>query len=146
MIVLDTNVVSELLRPTPDEGVLRWIDSQLSDELWLCSPVALELWFGIQRLPEGARQTRLAQAVNAILEEDFENRVLPLDLQAAMACAELLARRERQGRSMALADAQIAAICLTHQATLATRNSKDFEVSNLPLINPWNPGEATKRA
>jgi predicted nucleic acid-binding protein len=138
MIVLDTNVVSELIRPVPDAGVLRWVDSQLADALWLCSPVAQELWFGIQRLPTGARQTRLAQAVTAMLEEDFFDRVLPYDMQAAITCAELLARREQQGRSMALPDAQIAAICLSHQATLATRNTKDFAGADLMLINPWD--------
>ncbi len=138
MIVLDTNVLSELIRPTPDAGVLRWVDSQLADDLWLCSPVAQELWFGIQRLPKGARQTRLAQAVTAMLEEDFLDRVLPYDLQAAICCAELLASREQQGRSMPLTDAHIAAICLSHQATLATRNTKDFAGTGLRLINPWN--------
>ena len=137
MIVLDTNVLSELIRPTPDAGVLRWVDQQLADDLWLCSPVAQELWFGIQRLPTGARQSRLARAVSAMLEEDFLDRVLPYDLQAAITCAELLALREQQGRTMTLPDAQIAAICLSHQATLATRNTKDFTGVDLQVINPW---------
>ena len=139
MIVLDTNVVSELMRPTPDAAVLHWVDSQPSDGLWLCSPVAQELWFGIQRLPTGARQARLSLAVTSMLEEDFLDRVLSFDLHAALACAEVLAVREQLGRPMSLADAQIAAICLTHQATLATRNTKDFEGTGLPLVNPWNP-------
>ena len=137
MIILDTNVVSELMRPAPDAGVLRWVDAQQSDALWLCSPVAQELWFGIQRLPAGERQARLARAVAAMLDEDFLDRVLSYDLKAALACADLLARCERLRRPMALADAQIAAICLTHRATLATRNTKDFEATELPLIDPW---------
>jgi len=137
VIVLDTNVVSELFRPAPDSQVLAWLDAQLADELWLCSTVAQELWFGVQRLPYGARKDRLVLAVEAVLEEDFADRVVPYDLHAAVACAQVLAARERMGRPIALADAQIAAICLSHQATLATRNTKDFADTGVNLINPW---------
>ncbi len=139
MIVLDTNVVSVLMRPTPDASVLAWVDSHPAEELWLCSPVVQELWFGMQRLPQGARKAHLTQPVTAMLDEDFPDRVLHYGLRAAIACAELLASREKWGRPMALADAQIAAICATHQATLATRNTKDFEATGLSLVNPWTP-------
>lgn len=137
MIVLDTNVVSELMRPTPNAAVLTWLDSQAADGLWLNSVVLSELLYGIARMPEGARRAQLAQAVQAMLVEDFAGRVLPFDAEAAAAYADLVATRERQGQPVAMADAQIAAICLAHGATLVTGNTKHFEGLGLTLCNPW---------
>ena len=137
MIVLDTNVVSELMRPTPNADVLAWLDSQAADALWLNSVVLSELLYGIARMPEGARRAQLAQAVQAMLAEDFAGRVLPFDLDAAAVYADLVATRERQGQPVAMADAQIAAICLAHGATLVTGNTKYFEGLGLTLCNPW---------
>lgn len=137
MIVLDTNVVSELMRPTPNADVLAWLDSQAADALWLNSVVLSELLYGIARMPEGARRAQLAQAVQAMLAEDFAGRVLSFDAEAAAAYADLVATRERQGQPVAMADAQIAAICLVHGAALATRNTKHFEGLGLTLRNPW---------
>nr|WP_315226695.1 type II toxin-antitoxin system VapC family toxin [uncultured Limnohabitans sp.] len=137
MIVLDTNVVSELMRPTPNADVLAWLDSQAADALWLNSVVLSELLYGIARMPEGARRAQLAQAVQAMLAEDFAGRVLPFDAEAAAAYADLVATRERQGQPVAMADAQIAAISLVHGASLATPNTKHFEGLGLSLRNPW---------
>ncbi|WP_408598933.1 type II toxin-antitoxin system VapC family toxin [Limnohabitans sp.] len=142
MIVLDTNVVSELMRPAPEPGVLAWLNAQATHELWLNSVVVSELLYGVARLSEGARkrqlaQTVLAQTVSAMLDEDFMGRVLPFDLESAVIYAELVANQERQGHALAMADAQIAAICLAHGAVLATRNVKHFAGLGLSLLNPW---------
>jgi predicted nucleic acid-binding protein len=137
LIVLDTNVVSELMRPVPEPGVLTWLNAQATHELWLNSVVVSELLYGIARLPEGVRKRQLAQTVSAMLDEDFMGRVLPFDLESAVIHAELLATQERQGHALPAAHAQIAAICLAHGAVLATRNVKHFEGLGLTLLNPW---------
>ena len=138
MIVLDTLVLSELMRPAPSPQVLAWLDAQTPDTLWLTSVSVAELLFGIARLPEGARKQAFAQAALGMLEEDFANRVLGFDLEAASILANLAAASERAGRPMGLADGQIAAICLAHHASLATRNGRDFAQLGLQLINPWD--------
>jgi toxin FitB len=142
LIVLDTNVVSEMMRPAPDATVLNWLNAQVADELWLNSVVVSELLFGIARLPGGARKRQLADTFAAMLSEDFVGRILSFDLEAAVIYAELVAVREAKGRPVAMADAQIAAICLAHGAKLATRNTKHFEGLGLVLVNPWefSPG------
>ncbi len=138
MIVLDTNVLSEIMRAKPDPVVLDWLDAQQPDDLWLNSVVAAELLFGVARLPEGARKQQLALAVSAMLEQDFAAQILSFDLSAASVYAVMLAERARIGASMAKADAQIAAICLSRDATLATRNTRHFEGVGLSLMNPWD--------
>ncbi|WP_310609296.1 type II toxin-antitoxin system VapC family toxin [Limnohabitans sp.] len=136
-MVLDTNVVSELMRPEPDVTVLAWLNNQPADTLWLNSVVVSELLYGIARLPDGKRRAQLALAVQAMLAEDFAGCVLPFDLEAAVVYADLVAMRERQRQPIDVADAQIAAICLAHGATLITRNTKHFEGVGLTLMNPW---------
>jgi len=136
-MLLDTNVVSELMRPAPEAAVLSWINRQAADTLWLNSVVVSELLYGIARLPDGKRRAQLAQTVQAMLGEDFSGRVLPFDLDAAVVYADLVAMRERQGLAIDIADAQIAAMCLAHGATLVTRNTKHFDGLGLTLINPW---------
>ena len=138
MIVLDTNVVSELLRALPDARVLRWMDAQPADGLWLCSVVTAELHCGVARLPDGRRKQQLAEALQAVIQDDFDQRVLPFDLEASMVYADIVARQEASGQPMNLADAQIAATCLRHDATLTTRNLRDFGGLGLELINPWD--------
>ena len=140
MIVLDTNVVSELMRPRPATQVLNWLDARMAGDLCLTAVIAAELMFGVARLPDGARKQQLAQAVCAMLEQDFTSRVLPFDLAAASVYAEMVAQREQAGHPIAMADAQIAAICLVHGATLATRNHKHFEGVGLQIVNPWAAG------
>lgn len=136
-MVLDTNVVSELMRPEPDANVLAWLNNQPADTLWLSSVVVSELLYGVARLPDGKRRAQLALAVQAMLAEDFAGCVLPFDLEGAVVYADLVAMRERQGQPIDVADAQIAAICLAHGATLITRNTKHFEGVGLTLTNPW---------
>ena len=138
MIVLDTNVVSELVRPTPNPQVLRWLDNRPPDTLWLCSVVAAELLYGVARLPIGRRKQQLAAALQAIIHEDFDMRVLPFDLEASLVYADIVARQESKGQPVSMADAQIAATCLRYDATLATRNVRDFEGLGVALVNPWN--------
>ena len=137
MIVLDTNVVSELMRPVPNPAVLAWVDAQSDRHLWLCSVVVSELLYGLARLPMGSRRAQLTQAFEAMLAEDFAGRVLAFDLPAAVVYADLLSTREQQGQPLAMADAQIAATCLAHGARLATRNVRDFEGLGLSWVNPW---------
>ena len=138
MIVLDTNVVSELMRPQPAPAVLAWVNAQPADQLWLCSLVVAELLYGIGRLPDGARKRQLANAVEAMVFDDFSGRTLPFDLEAAVAYAQLVVQRETVGQPIAMADAQIGAICAVNGATLATRNTRDFAMLGLNLINPWD--------
>ena len=137
MIVLDTNVVSEIMRPRPEPSVVAWIDAQAPSELWLTAVGAAELMFGVARLDDGARKQQLAGSVSAMLEADFAGQVLPFDLAAASVYAQLVAQRERIGQAIAMADAQIASICLAHGAILATRNQKHFDGFGLTIINPW---------
>lgn len=138
MIVLDTNVVSEMMRVAPDTKVEKWLDAQVTDELWLNSVVIAELMFGAARLPDGAKKRQLSKSIHGTVEEDYAGRILSFDLAAATAYAEIMARCEAKGRPIDMADAQIAAICWVNDARLATRNTKHFEGLGLNLINPWN--------
>ena len=136
MIVLDTNVVSELMRPEPSEAVLTWLAETADSRRATTAVTVAELRFGIARLPEGGRRRALAVLADDVLQR-FGEQVLPFDLAAAPHYAALVAHRERSGRPIHTADAQIAAITRTHGATLATRNIADFEDIGLPLVDPW---------
>lgn len=137
MMVLDTNVVSELMRPVPEPKVLAWIDRQNSEQLYLTSTIAAELLHGVARLPTGIRKRNMTQELVLFLEQDFVNRVLPFDLASAHNYSELLSMRQAIGKPIAALDAQIAAVCIQHGATLITRNQKHFLDLGLELIDPW---------
>lgn len=137
MIVLDTNVLSELVRKRPDPGVLGWLDSFPSDEVATTAITAAELLYGVGRLSPGRRRSALLEAVNALLGEDLQGRVLPFDSAAAEHYAEVVADRERLGRPIGMADAQIAAVCHARGTVLATRNIKDFTDTGVDLVDPW---------
>lgn len=138
MIVLDTNVLSELMRPDPDQAVIAWMDSQEPAQLFLTAITVAEILYGIARLPDGKRKAGLRERGVAMLQEDFAGRVISFDEAAAAQYAEVVCERQASGRSISMADAQIAAICRTlNGATLATRNSRDFEGIGLDLANPW---------
>lgn len=137
MIVLDTNVVSELMRAAPDSAVLAWVDAQPAAGLHLTSVTAAELLYGVARLPAGRRRAQLAEQVGALLEEDFVRRVLAFDLVAAGHYADIAARRATGGHPIGAADAQIAAICRSHGAAVATRNVADFDDAGIGIIDPW---------
>lgn len=135
MIVLDTNVLSELMRRRPEQRVVEWVDEQSA--LALTAITVAELLYGVARLADGARKTKLATAVQALVREDFSGRVLAFDGAAAEHYADLVAARERNGRPVSAADGQIAAICRAHGATLATRNTRDFDETGIDVVDPW---------
>lgn len=137
MIVLDTNVISELTRRVPDPGVLSWLDSLAASEVATTAVTAAELRYGVARLPAGHRKRELTVAIRELLADDFPGRVLPFDERASARYADIVADRERSGRPIALADAMIAAICRDLSAALATREIPDFTETGIDLIDPW---------
>ena len=138
MIVLDTNVVSELLRPEPDPNVRTWFDSQDDGEMFLTAVTEAELRFGVEIMPEGQRRERKMGAVESILSLGFQNRILPFDHGAAWEYAKVAAGLRAVGRPAHQYDGLIAAIARSHNAEMATRNVKHFEGCGLQVINPWN--------
>ena len=137
MIVLDTNVISELARPAPDPGVLSWLDSLEVSVLATTAITAARLRYDVARLPDGDRKRELTAVIRGILTEDFHGRVLPFDERASVRYAEIVSRRERIGKPIGVAEAQIAAICRNLGAILATRDTADFEETGIELIDPW---------
>jgi toxin FitB len=137
VIVLDTNVISELTRQSPAPRVISWLDALAAAEIATTAITAAELLYGVARMPDGRRKTELAAAVQGLLSDDFQGRVLSFDEPAAHRYADIVTSRERLGRPIGVADAQIAAICRTIDATLATRNTDDFQETGIELINPW---------
>ena len=138
MIVLDTNVLSEFMRAEPATQVLAWVDGQPVMDLAISAITVAEILHGIARLPTGKRKQGLEAHAMAMFEEDFAGKILPFDAYAAVEYAALVAGSEANGRAVSMADAQIAAICRVHGASIATRNVRDFEFSGLPVVNPWD--------
>lgn len=138
MIVLDTNVVSELMRTAPEPGVASWVDRFPAAEVLVTAVTAAELMYGVARLPDGHRKRELHTRVEELLTEDFQDQILPFDAPAATHYAEIVASRERAGRPISMADAQIAAICRNWSAGLATRNVDDFVDTGVDAVNPWD--------
>lgn len=139
VVVLDTNVISELMRPAPEPAVVRWV-TRLPPGVTSTSAVTLaELRFGVARLPKGRRRALLAQAADEVFDA-FADRVLPFDAAAAREYAEVVVEREHRGAPISGFDAQIDAICRVHGAPLATRNVGDFRDLDLVLVNPWTAG------
>ena len=137
MIVLDTNVLSEFMRIEPEAQVLAWVDAQPAMDLAISAITVAEILHGIARLPSGKRKQKLQAHALAMFEEDFAGRILPFDAHAAVEYATLVADAEAKGRGIAMADAQIAAICRNRGAAIATRNVRDFEFAGIEVINPW---------
>ena len=137
MILLDTNVISEMLKPAPDVAVKAWLNAQAPAEVYLSAVSEAELRFGVAVLAPGQCQDRLAEAIDALLREEFAGRLLPFDTAAARSFADIAAARRRSGRPISPFDGQIAAIARTHRAVLASRNVADFEGCDIPLIDPW---------
>jgi predicted nucleic acid-binding protein len=137
VIILDTNVLSELSRQKPSEQVLTWLDARSAGETATTAITVAELRYGVARLPDGHRKALLAEAVRGILDDDFAGRIAPFDAAAAAHYAVIAAGRERAGRPISVADAQIAAICRNLRAVLATRNIRDFEGTGIELLDPW---------
>lgn len=139
MIVLDTNVLSALMRRTPDPEVVSWLDAQPASSIWTTTVTVFEIRFGLQILPAGKRRTALLQAFDTLLADKIEHRVASLDLAAAERAGDLMATRHRAGRPVELRDTLLAGIVLAHRATLATGNTRHFEDLTVPLVNPWQP-------
>ena len=147
MILLDTNLVSELMRRTPEPAVVAWLDAQEASAVYISVITEAELRYGVAILPEGRRRTRLAAALDRTLEEELGRRVLPFDRAAARSFATIGAARRAAGMPISHADCQIAAIARSRGARVATRNDGDFEHCGIEVINPWpapvDPGEAS---
>jgi len=139
MILLDTNVVSELMRPDPDPGVIDYLDSHPDSDVWISAITVAEIRMGIDMLSDGKRKTLLHNAAEQMFTEDFNDRCLPFDCDAGREYARIVAQRREQGRPVSVEDAQIASVATVGGLVLATRNTKDFSgISGLELINPWN--------
>jgi len=138
MIVLDTNIISELLRPAPNKQVEAWLSAQDGENVYFTTVGEAELKYGLALLPAGKRRNALSKAVEEILNEDFQDRILAFDRAAARAYAVMAAALRAAGRSISQFDCQIAAITRANEAVLATRTTADFEGCGIRLIDPWN--------
>ena len=140
MIILDTNVVSELMRPNPSSRVMHWMAGQSAPRLYLSTVSEAELRYGVEILPAGNRRTQLLDQIEGMLSEDFAGRILPFDRAAAQAYAVIAAARRAAGRPINHADCQIAAVAGCRGASVATRDSAGFEGSGIDVIDPWAAG------
>jgi predicted nucleic acid-binding protein len=136
MIILDTNVLSALMRATPERKVVAWLDQQPRTSVWTTSVTVLEVRFGLQMLAVGKKRSGLVQAFEEVLDK-IEQRVAAFDALGAQQAGDLMAARQRKGRPVDLRDTMIAGIALAHHATLATRNTAHFDDLSIPLVNPW---------
>ena len=137
MVIVDTNVVSELMRRAPDQAVMDWFGRRSPAEIYLSAISAAELRRGVAILPKGKRQADLMRAIEAMLAIDFAGRILPFDSDAAAEFAAIYVGRKDLGRPISFADCQIAAIARSRNAGLVTRNTGDFEGCGVALTNPW---------
>ena len=137
MIVLDTNVLSSLMRQTPDRDVVEWLDHQPRSSMWTTAITVLEIRFGLQILPAGKRRSLLMLAFDTVLVEKIENRIAQFDRAAAEQAADLMAARHKRGRPVDLRDTLIAGIVIAHGAALATRNTDHFADLPVRVVNPW---------
>lgn len=133
MIILDTNAVSETMKPAPSEIVLSWLAAQEPASVFITSITQAEILYGIEAMPARSRKQRLADAAEGVFAEDFQARILAFDGPSAREFARILANRKTAGRSIS----QFDAIARSHRAALATRNTADFEHCGIHLINPW---------
>jgi predicted nucleic acid-binding protein len=138
VIVLDTNVLSALMRTSPEAVVVEWLDRQSADSVWLTSVTVFEARFGLALLPKGRRRRALERAFDRVLTEDLSSRVLAFDEIAAVMAAQLAADRQRAGRVVDLRDTLIAGIAQARRATIATRNTRHFEGLDVPVVDPWH--------
>jgi toxin FitB len=138
VIILDTNVLSALMRGSPEPAVVRWLDRQPAESVWITSITLLEARLGLALLPRGKRQRELQSAFEKLLAEDLENRVLDFDAAAGTAAASLAAERQRGGRTVDVRDTQITGIVVARRATLATRNVRHFADLKVTVVDPWS--------
>ncbi len=138
MIILDTNVLSALMRTTPDAPVVAWLDSQPVESVWITSITLFEVRLGLALLPKGRRRQTLETTFGQLVEEDLENRILDFDAAAAHEAAILAAERQKAGRGVDMRDTQIAGIALARRAVIATRNVRHFKDLKISVVDPWN--------
>lgn len=137
MIILDTNVVSELMKASPDKNVLKWIASCAVSSLYTTSITKAEILYGINLLPAGKRRTAFESAAEDMFKEDFVGRIVAFGNDAAESYARIASKRSRDGRPISHFDAQIAAIAYSCGANIATRNVRDFDGCGVTVIDPW---------
>ena len=137
MVILDTNVLSALMRERPDSSVVTWLDRQPPLSVWISSVTVLEIQFGLQILPPGKRRSLLTKTFEEVLAWEIGGRIAPFDSEAAQHAATLMAVRHKRGRPVELRDTMIAGIVLACHATLATQNISHFEDLSVPIVNPW---------
>ena len=138
MIILDTNVLSELMKPKPSPQVAAWVAKQPATELFTTSITEAEIFYGIELLTKGKRREGLLAAAEAMFAEDLAGRILGFESDAARMFSKIAVDRRSLGRPVSHADAQIAAIARVRRAALATRNIEDFEDCGVDVVNPWN--------
>jgi toxin FitB len=137
VIVLDTNLISEPLKPLPNDKAVAWLDSQPKESLFLCAPVLMEVLLGIALLPDGRRKSILAAMMQELLMRYFADRFLSFDREAAVAYSSLASKTTSRGITTSVADCQIAAIAAVHGFTVATQDTAPFVAAGVPVINPW---------
>lgn len=137
MIILDTNILSAVMREIPDPIIVKWLDLQARESIWTTAITVFEIQLGLSILEKGKRRERLERTFQLALGEVLEGRVLPFDLASAMASADIAAKRRRKGFTVDMRDTQIAGIAVAKRSSLATRNAKDFQELTVPVINPW---------
>ena len=138
MIILDTNVISALMRPSPEADVIRWLNNQPRPSIWTTSVTIFEIEFGLRTMPGGRRQAAMAASFQIWLQNIIQGRIANYDTAAAVCAAELAAARQKRGRPGELRDTMIAGIAVASHATLATRNVKHFEDIAASVVNPWD--------
>lgn len=137
MIVLDTNVLSALMRPVPDTAVVQWLDKQPESSIWVTSITLMEIRYGLQCMAAGRRRQRMTQEFEGLLREEIEGRYAEFDVEAALSAAELMTERKRTGRPVEIRDTMIAGIVVSRNAVLATGNLAHFADLSSRLVNPW---------
>jgi|SRR5579871_161503 len=137
MIILDTNTVSEAMKPNPSELVREWFAAHAPRELFITVITQAELLSGVELLPHGKRKTDLSEEVEKMFVEDFSGRILPFDQPSARMFAKIVRQRQGAGRPIPILDALIAAVARSRNAPVATRNTRDFEDCGVHVINPW---------
>ena len=140
MIILDTNVISAVMRPMKNKSVVGWLNRQPAEDIWTTTITLFELRYGIEKLVAGDQQTELEACWQEFGSGVFGDRILTFDLRAARAAAELAGVRAKKSRSVDIRDTFIAGIAISRAATLATRNLKDFSDAGVPLVDPWKDG------
>ncbi len=137
MIILDTNVLSAMMKAKADERVVTWLDKQARTSMWTTSVTIFEVLFGLQIVPAGKRRSLLTRTFETVLRDDIGGRVAPFDSAAAQYSANLMALRHKRGRPVELRDTMIAGIALACHATIATRNVQHFADLSIPIVDPW---------